>query len=232
MPTMHFLDFILRLTVALICGVAIGTERQWHQRSAGLRTYSLVSIGSALFITVSCLLPQDPSITRIASYIVSGVGFLGAGVLMRTGASIRGVNTAATIWCSAAVGTLSGFGFLGHAIVGTLFILFINTVLRPLVALVNQQPMDPTEQEVRYSLHLTCKGRNESHFRTLLVQLLGISPLTLQELESVKGLNETHVVIRGIFLCGERQDSQVEQIASRLSMETGIVGVSWQLLPS
>jgi putative Mg2+ transporter-C (MgtC) family protein len=223
-------QFLERTTCAFLCGLVVGFERQWRQRSAGLRTYSLVSVGASLFVTVSCFfLTQDSSVTRIASYVISGIGFLGAGVVMKTGGGIRGINTAATIWCSAAVGTLSGFGFFAEAVTG---ILFINTLLRPLVSLVNRQPVDPTEQEVRYCLNMTCKGRNESHFRGLFIQLLGISPLTLQELESVKANDSQHVVIRAILLAGERIDPQVEQITSRLSMEPGIVGISWQLLPA
>ena len=79
---MNTADFLLRLGCALLCGAVIGAERQWRQRTAGLRTYTLVAVGSALFVTVGCLIP-DPSSTRIASYAVSGVGFLGAGVIMR-----------------------------------------------------------------------------------------------------------------------------------------------------
>src|SRR5215469_11636110 len=92
---MSLLDFCLRLGCALLCGAAIGVERQWRQRSAGLRTYTLVAIGSALFIVVGCVI-DDPSRTRIASYVVSGIGFLGAGVIMRSGLNVRGLNTAAT----------------------------------------------------------------------------------------------------------------------------------------
>ena len=227
---MNVLEFILRLGCALLCGVVIGVERQWRQRSAGLRTYTLVSIGSALFVVVGSLI-EDTSRTRMASYVVSGVGFLGAGVIMRSGFNIRGINTAATIWCSSAIGVLSGFGFYVFAAIGTGCVLGVNTLLRPLVSYINRQPLDVSEQEFRYSLQLTCLGRQETQLRTLLVQLTSISPLTLHELESVVGRTQTHVVLRAILFSPERMDSQVEQIVSRLSLEKNVVGLSWQLLP-
>src|ERR1700678_427 len=115
---MNIIDFTLRVTCAMLCGSLIGVERQWKQRSARLRTYTLVSLGSALFVTVGCLV-KDSSPTRIASYVVSGVGFLGAGVIMRSGFNIRGINTAATIWCCSAVGMVAGYSFYSFAIVAT-----------------------------------------------------------------------------------------------------------------
>jgi len=227
---MSLIEFSLRLGCALLCGIAIGVERQWRQRSAGLRTYTLVAIGSALFIVVGCVV-DDTSRTRIASYVVSGVGFLGAGVIMRSGLNVRGINTAATIWCSSAIGVLSGFGFFAFAAIGTSCVLGVNTLLRPLVSFINSQPVDPCEQEYKYSLQLTCMGRQEIQLRALLVQLTTVSPLVLQELESVVGKSQTHVVLKAILSSPERMDAQVEQLISRLSLEKNVVGLNWQLLP-
>ena len=187
--------------------------------------------GSALFVITGCLVP-DPSATRIASYVVSGVGFLGAGVIMRSGLNVRGLNTAATIWCSSALGTLSGFGFFKFAGLAAVCVLGVNTLLRPLAAMIDRQPVDPTEQEFRYSLQLTCMGRQEVQLRALLVQLTTVSPLVLHELESVVGRTQTHVVLKAILSSPERMDAQVEQLVSRLSLEKNVVGLSWQLLPA
>jgi putative Mg2+ transporter-C (MgtC) family protein len=223
-------EFLLRLGCALLCGAVIGAERQWRQRTAGLRTYTLVALGSAIFVVVGCLIP-DTSSTRIASYVVSGVGFLGAGVIMRSGLSIRGINTAATIWCSSALGMLSGFGYFKFAFLGAACVLGVNTLLRPVVALINRQPLDLSEQEFRYALQLTCLGRQEAQLRMLLVQLTTASPLVLHELESVVGKSQTHAVLKSILSSAERMDTQVEQLVSRLSLEKNVVGITWQLLP-
>jgi putative Mg2+ transporter-C (MgtC) family protein len=100
--------FVLNTGAALLMGVAIGLERQWRQHSAGLRTNALVALGAALFVSLSILMDDTHSPTRIASYVVSGLGFLGGGVILRNGLTVKGLNTAATIWCSGAVGTSVG----------------------------------------------------------------------------------------------------------------------------
>jgi putative Mg2+ transporter-C (MgtC) family protein len=151
---------------------------------------------------------------------------------MRSGLNVRGLNTAATIWCSSALGTLSGFGFFKFACFGAACVLGVNTLLRPLASLIDRQPVDPTEQEFRYSLQLTCLGRQEVQLRALLVQLTTVSPLVLQELESVVGRTQTHVVLKAILSSPERMDAQIEQLVSRLSLEKNVVGLNWQLMPS
>lgn len=118
---------------ALVLGAIIGAERQWRQRFAGLRTNALVALGAAGFVTFSQLVPGDASPTRVAAQVVSGVGFLGAGVIFRQGADVKGLNTAATVWCSAAAGLLAGFGALFHAVLFTGLVVSIHVVLRPLV---------------------------------------------------------------------------------------------------
>jgi putative Mg2+ transporter-C (MgtC) family protein len=128
-PTLGWGDLVLRLGVAALLGGAIGFERELRERGAGLRTHMLVSVGSALFTIVSAygfhefLLHGgsagriDP--TRIAAQIVSGIGFLGAGAIIRQGFSIRGLTTAATLWLVAAIGMASGAGYWSAAAIAT-----------------------------------------------------------------------------------------------------------------
>src|SRR5580700_8754891 len=125
--------FTLRLFTALLLGAIVGLERQWRQRMAGTRTNALVAAGAAAFVMCGLLLDNDPSARgRIVSYVVSGVGFLGAGVIFKDSGSVRELNTAATIWCSAAIGALSGLGALNLALVLAFAVLLTNVVLRPL----------------------------------------------------------------------------------------------------
>ncbi|MDN5481839.1 MAG: MgtC/SapB family protein, partial [Chryseobacterium sp.] len=128
---MNTLEFATRLLAALILGASIGFERQWHQKSAGLRTNTLVCLGSAAFVLLSLKIGGDAT-GRIASYIVSGIGFLGGGVIMKDGLTVRGLNTAATIWCSASVGSLAALGFVTEAGITAGLIILIHNVLRPL----------------------------------------------------------------------------------------------------
>lgn len=125
------LDLALRLTVGLVLGALIGFERELHRQPAGFRTHSLVSLGAALFTVVSAFGfggdMVDP--TRIAAQIVSGIGFIGAGTILQYRGHIRGLTTAASLWSVAAIGTAAGAGLYVVAIVGTVLILVILSVL-------------------------------------------------------------------------------------------------------
>jgi putative Mg2+ transporter-C (MgtC) family protein len=144
MMTLALPEFALRIACAFALGALIGFERQWRQRMAGLRTNTLLATGSALFVTVANYSSHDTNQTQIAAYIVSGVGFLTGAVIFRENLSITGLNTAGTMWTSAAVGTLAGVGAYAEAIVGAAFILAVNVVLRPIGQLINRR----TEEHV------------------------------------------------------------------------------------
>jgi putative Mg2+ transporter-C (MgtC) family protein len=231
-PHFSWLELVIRLGSALVLGTAIGAERQWRQRTAGLRTYALVSIGAALFVLLAPLSGVREEATRVAAQVISGVGFLGAGVLMRTGLSVHGLNTASTIWCSAAIGVLAGSGFFAAAVLGTAFVLIINIFLRPLAEWIGRHSIKESEHTIQYSVQLICRGRQESRVRTLLIQLLTGSPLILHEVESVVEQDEKNTVIKATLSALDRNDAQIEQIMSRLSLERDVVGVSWHALPS
>ena len=128
----------INLAVAMTCGAVIGSERQVRQRMAGLRTNALVALGAASFVVFSTLFPAEVSPTRVAAQIVSGIGFLGAGIIFRDGFNVHGLNTAATLWCSAAVGMMSGAGAWPLALMLTGFVVFINLGLRPLVKVIKR----------------------------------------------------------------------------------------------
>jgi putative Mg2+ transporter-C (MgtC) family protein len=114
----------INLATATLLSAAIGFERQWRQRLAGLRTNTLVAIAAASFVIFASLIPGEGSPTRVAAQVVSGIGFLGAGLIFREGMSVRGLNTAATLWCSAAIGVLAGAGYALYAALATGFVLF------------------------------------------------------------------------------------------------------------
>ena len=128
-----FLDTFVSLIAAFVLGTLIGAERQYRQRTAGLRTNALVALGAAAFVDLGMSVNGNAGTTQIVAYVVSGVGFLGAGVIMKDGTNIRGLNTAATLWCSAAVGALSGADRIAEAALLAALVLIGNTILRPLV---------------------------------------------------------------------------------------------------
>ena len=175
-------EIAFRLGTALLFGAMIGFERQWHQRMAGLRTNALVSLGAAGFVVFSMAVAGDSSPTRVAAQVVSGIGFLGAGVILREGINIRGLNTAATLWCSAMIGTFAGAGQLVASAIAAAFVLLTNLFLRPLVALINRQPFGAVEIETHYSVELRCQGQQEAHIRALLLQAAASAGLGLRRL--------------------------------------------------
>ena len=139
-PTLNDGHVVLRLGVAALLGGAIGFERELRDREAGIRTHLLVSLGSALFTIISAygfheflatgasVVRADP--TRIAAQIVTGIGFLGAGAIIRQGFSVRGLTTAATLWVVAAIGMASGAGYFSAAVITTALVLFSLWPLR------------------------------------------------------------------------------------------------------
>ena len=132
MPAFHeipYTDMILRLTVALILGGTLGIERQWKQRSAGLRTAVLVTVGSASFVLFGLAFASQDDVSKIAGYVISGIGFLGAGVIMKDGGNIKGINTAATLWCATAIGMFVGLGMLFNATIIMVFLVDRKSVV-------------------------------------------------------------------------------------------------------
>lgn len=143
-------EFCNRLILALMIGWVIGFERQGRQRLAGMRTNPLVSVGSALFVLLGMMTQGESRPTRIAAPVASGIGVLGAGVIIREGLSVRGLNPAATLWSSAAVGTLCGAGFKTQALVGTVAVLAANILLRPLAERFLRPAANAAERETIY----------------------------------------------------------------------------------
>lgn len=225
------LDFSSRLILALTLGAGIGIERQWHQRVAGLRTNTLVSLGAAIFITLAVKIGGDAS-GRVASYIVSGIGFLGAGVIMKDGTSVRGLNTAATLWCSAAIGALSGMGFFAEAVIAATFIILAHLILRPLGLKLGNYSFFPKSEsaQTEYLISIKCKERVENHIRVLLLQHLGNhEKLMLRALTSSDNGDPANAIITAELIAVGNQDELMEKMVSRLTIEAEVMRVSWEL---
>lgn len=226
-----FIELALRILVALGCGIAIGIERQWRQRSAGLRTNTLVAVGAALFVIMAALTPGDASPTRVAAQVASGVGFLGAGVIMRTGTNVHGLNTASTIWCAAGVGVLAGSGFYLPAILGASTVLGINSLLRPVASAVNRRTPDRAELPVYYRLRMRASLEEETAVRSQIVRLLGGTDLSLQSIESGPDAQSPATCwIEAIAAGSERCDEVLEEL--HMGLATQVEGMSWRVMES
>src|ERR1700761_4848812 len=149
-----FLDTLVSLFTAFVLGTLIGAERQYRQRSAGLRTNVLVCVGAAAFVDLANRLNGAEGSVRVIAYVVSGIGFLGAGAIMKEGMNVRGLNTAATLWATAAVGSFAGADMAAQSAALTGFVLAGNTLLRPLVNAINRTPLNAQASEATYQFKL------------------------------------------------------------------------------
>jgi putative Mg2+ transporter-C (MgtC) family protein len=221
-------SFLANIVVALALGVVIGAERQWRQHQAGLRTNALVAVGAALFVSLSHLMDDQNSPTRIASYIVSGLGFLGGGVILRDGLTVKGMNTAATLWCTGAVGTLAGAGFPLQAITGTAAVLTVHLGLRPVVRWIDLRAKIAPDVETYYRLRVVCADSEGAHVRAILMRHIGGHPrLNVQGIATEETEHEGKVIVADVFAL-ERNDRALEEIIARLTIEPEVSKASWQ----
>jgi len=222
------LQSVAHLLTALFLGLVIGLERQWRQRLAGLRTNALVSTGAALFVVLSQRVSASGDL-HMAAQVVSGIGFLGAGVIMREGVSVRGLNTAATLWCSAAVGATAGYGFAYVALFGALSVLGTNIFLRPLAQRINRRPANLNDVDFKYRIRIVCRESDESHVRYLLLQVITSTPLILRAMHSQDIGTSGRIEVKAEVESPANNVSLLEQIVNRLSLEKGVSAVSWKI---
>jgi putative Mg2+ transporter-C (MgtC) family protein len=220
--------FAMRVLIALLLGVVIGIERQWRQRMAGLRTNALVSLGAAVFASISILMDAKANPTQVAAYIVSGTGFLAGAVIFKEGFNVRGLNTAATLWATAAVGTLCGSGFIGEATIAALAVLGANVLLRPIVQRINRQPLDQTELSRGYEISVSCSGSREEAVRAAILSQIRATTLLLHSIES-HNIENDHVQVKAGVVAADRADTKLERIVGRLSLDPSVVAASWRV---
>lgn len=234
MPPTPIFQFVLHLTGATALGAVVGIEREWRQRMAGTRTNALVAAGASAFVMAGLLLTSDPSAPgRVASYVVSGVGFLGAGVIFKDAGSVRGLNTAATIWCSAAIGVLAGLDSLHLASILAVVVLLANIGLRPLAYKLHPVLPAADSTEALYEIVMTCRSVDETHLRTLLLATITHEPAAgLQAIHSDDELGSDRTRLRAEISTRGGQNEAVERIAVRLSIEPGVTSLTWAVVPS
>jgi putative Mg2+ transporter-C (MgtC) family protein len=215
------LNTLASLFIAFVLGALIGLERQYRQRTAGLRTNVLVAVGAALFVDIAmrfhAIYGGTPSPLHVVAYVVSGVGFLGAGAIMREEGNIRGLNTAATLWGSAAVGVAAGTGMLLEAVLGTLFVLSANTLLRPIVNAINRQPLDSESVEVTNTVYVIAERAQQKMVMAQLEKELERSGYPTRDLD-IHAFGEEDVEIEATLAAtsvdGEELDALVKRLAA------------------
>ncbi|UZE26224.1 MgtC/SapB family protein [Pseudomonas sp. B21-056] len=224
------LNTLASLLTAFLLGAVIGLERQYRQRTAGLRTNVLVAVGAALFVDVAMRFhaiyggPASP--LHVVAYVVSGVGFLGAGVIMREEGNIRGINTAATLWGSAAVGVAAGTGMLIEAVLGTLFVLSANTLLRPIVNAINRQPLDVESVEVTNTVYVIADKERQKEIMKALEVSLESGRYPVHDLE-VNAFGEDDVEIEATLTVTSIDGDELDALMLKLTALPGVRQAFW-----
>lgn len=214
-----------RLLLAFVLGTIIGLERQWKHKIAGVKTNALVAGGAALFILLSEKITGDLSAAgRIAANIVTGIGFLGAGVMMRNGNNVTGINTAATIWCSAAVGSLAGLGYWYESLVGAAFVVIGNILLRPIGEKIDNRIKQITESGNIYLINITVQPGSVSLVKHNLIDAVsGETTLHITAMQ-VNGSSEIIANIHSL----DRRHTDIENIVNKISLLSEITAIRWE----
>jgi putative Mg2+ transporter-C (MgtC) family protein len=223
-----FIDSLISLFGAFVLGALIGAERQYRQRQGGLRTNALVAVGAAAFVDIGMHLNGNVGATQIIAYVVSGVGFIGAGVIMKQGGNVWGLNTAATLWCSAAVGACAGADLAVEAIVLTAFVLAGNTLLRPVVNAINRAPMNEATTEANYEVRLTTHADRLNEARELLTTQLEGASYPIREIEVLERDPETIELVAKLQGTSANR-AELERVVSALEAEPLTQHATWAL---
>jgi putative Mg2+ transporter-C (MgtC) family protein len=220
-------EYAGNVLAAFALGALIGVERQWRQRMAGVRTNALVSVGAAMFVTLADLTAGDSSPTRIAAQVASGIGFLGAGVIIRDGLNVRGLNTAATLWCSAGAGVLAGSGHVAFAGLGAVVVLAANLGLRPLARRLDRGAPGLPPPERTYHVRVECRSDSEQRIRAGLLAEALHQGLRLQSIQSQDLTVSERVEVVARLASEGGQDRAVEHVVGRLSLDDAVFAVRW-----
>lgn len=228
-PLMHQ-KTLARLLLALFLGSLIGIERQWRQRAAGLRTNTLVCLGAAAFVDLGATVA--PGSAQIIAYVVSGVGFLGAGAIMKDGGNIRGLNTAATLWCSAAVGACAGAGEIGDAVFVAVLLVCVNIVLRPLSRYIDHRSLSPLETHIVSRFRLICPIEHQVDAQFEVTRAIASRALVLRELR-VERIPETdNCIVQAVVESSTRDPIVLDKLASELRAFPWTESVDWTEIES
>jgi putative Mg2+ transporter-C (MgtC) family protein len=223
-----FLDTLVSLLVAFVFGTLIGAERQYRQRSAGLRTNVLVAVGAAAFVDLGNHLAGQDGSVRIIAYVVSGIGFLCAGAIMKEGMSVRGLNTAATLWASAAVGSCAGADMIAQSALVTAFVLAGNTLLRPLVNAIDRIPLNEQSSEATYEVIVTTDAARASALRQSVIEKLDHAKYPVRETKIIYR-SENTVEIVALLVSSAVEPEELEAVISEIMRLPGVTHATWEI---
>ena len=219
-----------RHLLALLLGAAIGAERQWRQRAAGLRTNTLVCFGASAFVDLGARVA--PSSTQMIAYVVSGVGFLGAGAIMKDGGNVRGLNTAATLWCSAAVGACAGAGEAIDAVFLTVLLIGINSALRPISRFIDRRSLAALKTQALYRLRLICSTEHQADAEDQLTRAIASHSLALRDLRADQIEETNNSLVLAVVESSTRDPVVLDKLTEELRAYPWTDSIDWTQVES
>jgi putative Mg2+ transporter-C (MgtC) family protein len=219
-------DTAISLCAAFVLGGLIGLERQYRQRTAGLRTNILVAVGAAIFVDAANRLTGNDGAVHVMAYVVSGIGFLGAGVIMREEGNVRGINTAATLWASGAIGACAGADLILEACLSTVFVLAANTLLRPIVSVINRQPLDTEAVEVTNSVYIITPKHAQKHALRQFIKTLEGAGYQTQDIE-VHQFGAEDVEIQAVLTAAAVDGDEMDQLIAKIADQEFVIQAFW-----
>jgi putative Mg2+ transporter-C (MgtC) family protein len=226
------IDLLVRVGFALVLGLAIGIERQWRSRMAGMQTMALVSMGAALFVILGAYAFEGSgNPTQVAAQVVTGIGFIGAGVIMKQGLSVTGLNTAATLWATAAVGCLAGAWMWREAFAGAVAIVGANLVLYPLASRMDRLHFDVGREipPTNYHFEVVCQAAAVDAVREKLVDSLSAPQFRIRSLGAFAAVAPGEVKLRVELHCSTRDDGHMEDVVREMTDEAAVRAAAWSI---
>lgn len=194
--------------------------------TAGLRTNVLVAVGAAVFVDIANRLHGHEGAVHVVAYVVSGIGFLGAGVIMREEGNVRGLNTAATLWGSAAVGAAAGAELILEAVLATVFVLAANTLLRPIVNTINRKPLDVESVEVTNTVYVIVWRTHQKMVMAHLEEELERSSYPTRDL-GLHAFGQEEVEIEATLAATSVDGDELDALVRRLAALPAVRQVFW-----
>ena len=229
------LGFTLRLIIAIALGLLVGLERQWNKHQAGIMTNVIVCVGAYAFTAFGYFVMDTGGVdmSRIAAGIVSGIGFLGAGVILREQGNVRGLATAATIWTTAAVGILCTVDNILYAVIVAIAVVFMHLVLHPVSNYINKKNHYNKEREDKneclYKLTIVCSEEVETDVRAHLIKTIrNKSGVLLHNMES-HSTPEANVKIRAYITTETKNDDMAESLLGHVGKDEGVISAGWKI---
>ncbi len=225
---MIYSEFIFRIILSIILGFFIGLERQFTGHTAGIRINVLLCMGTSFFMLLP-MLYSTPEIFRVASAIVSGVGFLCSCVIFKNDGSVRGINTAATLWCTAAIGVLSSTGKSEFAISATAALIISNLLFRFIAPKINFT-IQSDESEKQYRISVTCLEENELEIRSMLINKNPSNTLYLINLESSEVTGNKVEICAEYASSGKAKNHILEQMVGNILSIPTVISAGWEII--